>query len=373
MRFKRFETRTLVLVFLGIVWLGITSTVTSGAPQQPASASAAAPTFSGEVAPIMYAKCVACHRPGEVAPMSLITYKDVRPWASSIREKVTSRVMPPWHADRQYGTFRNEQSLTQSEIDTIVKWVNAGAPEGNPSRMPALPKFPEGWQIGTPDVVLEMPAAYSIPAKGEIAYQYFEVPTNFTEDRWMQAGEVRAGDRAHVHHIIVYVQEPNPTARPSVMTNRPILSAASASPSGAASGTAPAAAPAPSPRPAVTQQAPRAAAPRSPVARTGDQMLVNWAVGEDAPMFLPGMAKRIPKGSVLVFQVHYTTNGTPGTDKSRIGLIFAKVSGFHRAAVDRRRGNDLFRERSLVERIASAGGDLPVRPGEITILKYVAG
>src|SRR5688572_20428172 len=153
MRFKRFETRTLVLVLLGIVWLGVTSTVTSGAPQQPASAPAAAPTFSVDVAPIMYARCVACHRPGEVAPMPLITFKDVRPWAGSIRDKVASRAMPPWHADRQYGTFRNEQSLTYAEIDTIVKWVNAGAPEGDPSRLPPLPTFTEGWQIGKPDVV----------------------------------------------------------------------------------------------------------------------------------------------------------------------------------------------------------------------------
>jgi len=312
MRFKRFERRALVLVLVGFAWLGITSTVTIGAPQQTAPASAAAPTFSADVAPIMYAKCVTCHRPGEVAPMSLITFKDVRPWASSIRDKVSSRVMPPWHADRQYGTFRNEQSLTQAEIDTIVKWANAGAPEGNPSRMPALPKFPEGWQIGTPDVVIEMPTAYQIPAKGEIPYQYFEVATNFTEDRWMQAGEVRAGDRAHVHHIIVYVKEPNPTPRPNIMTNRPIMSAAPAAPAAA---VAP-----PAPRPA----APRAEAAASPVARTGDQMLVNWAVGEDAPVFLPGMAKRIPKGSTLVFQMHYTTNGTPSSDKSRIGLIFAK-------------------------------------------------
>ena len=242
MRFKRFESRALVLVFLAIVWVGITSTITIGAPQQAASASPAAPTFSADVAPIFYAKCVTCHRPGEVAPMSLITFKDVRPWASSIRDKVTTRVMPPWHADRQYGSFRNEQSLTQGEIDTIVKWVNANAPEGDPSRMPALPKFPEGWQIGTPDAVFAMPTTYAIPATGEIEYQYFEVPTNFTEDRWMQAGEVRAGDRAHVHHIIVYVKAPNPTPASSVMVNRPITSAAPAAAvcaSGAASGRAP--------------------------------------------------------------------------------------------------------------------------------------
>jgi hypothetical protein len=310
MRFERFKTRGLVLLFVGVVGLAMTSTVMIGAPQQAAPASAVAPTFSADVAPIMYAKCVTCHRPGEVAPMSLITFKDVRPWASSIRDKVSSRVMPPWHADRQYGAFRNEQSLTQNEIDTIVKWVNAGAPEGNPSRMPALPKLPEGWQIGTPDVVFEMQTAYQVPAKGEIEYQYFEVPTNFTEDRWMQAGEVRAGDRAHVHHIIVYVKEPSPTPRPSVMTNRAIAAAVPITPVAA-----------PAPRPAA---APRAQGAASPVARTGDQMLVNWAVGEDAPVFLPGMAKRIPKGSSLVFQVHYTTNGTPGTDKSRLGLIFAK-------------------------------------------------
>jgi len=309
MRFKRFETRTLVLVFLGIVWLGITSTVTNGAPQQPASATAAAPTFSGEVAPIMYAKCVTCHRPGEVAPMSLIAYKDVRPWASSIREKVTSRVMPPWHADRQYGAFRNEQSLTPNEIETIVKWVNAGAPEGNPSRMPALPKFPEGWQIGTPDIVFEMPTAYDIPARGTIAYQYFEVPTNFTEDKWIQAGEVRAGDRKHVHHVIVSVREPqSATPRPNVVSIRPIL--ASAPGAAAAPATAPA--------------APAAAAGGNAFSRAGDATLVNWAVGEDAPVFQRGLGKRIPKGSTLIFQVHYTTDGTPGTDRSKVGLIFSR-------------------------------------------------
>ena len=149
------------------------------------------------------------------------------------------------------------------------------------------------------------------------------MPTNFTEDKWMQAGEVRAGDRAHVHHIIVYVKEPTPIPRPNVVSNRIIPSTVPAPAAAAAAAAAPAA-----PRPA---DAPRPAAPRpavagsaTPVTRTGDQMLVNWAVGEDAPIFLPGMAKRIPKGSSLVFQVHYTTNGTPGTDRSRIGLIFAK-------------------------------------------------
>jgi hypothetical protein len=310
MTFRRDGSRGVTVLVASLAWLGLTTATTIGAPPQNPSASTAAnvPTFTVDVAPIMYAKCVNCHRPGEVAPMSLITFKDVRPWAGAIREKVMSRSMPPWHADRQYGVFRNEQSLNQSEIDTIVKWANAGAPEGDVSRLPALPKFPEGWQIGTPDVVFEMPTTYSVPASGAIPYQYFEVPTNFTEDRWVQAGEVRAGDRKHVHHIIVSVREPQPVPRPSVVSVRPILSSAPSAP--------------------LTPPAPRAAvaagAQGNAVQRFGDQTLVNWAVGEDAPVFQPGMGKLIPKGASLIFQVHYTTNGTPGSDRSRIGLIFSK-------------------------------------------------
>jgi len=316
----------LVPALVGTLWFATSSMVTTGAaPQGPARA--AAPTFSADVAPIMYAKCVSCHRPGEVAPMSLITFKDVRPWASSIREKVVSRAMPPWHADRQYGTFRNEQSLTQAEIDTIVQWVNAGAAEGNPSRLPALPKFAEGWQIGTPDVVFEMPTAYEVPARGEIAYQYFEVPTNFTEDKWMQAGEVRAGDRAHVHHIIVYVREPGRTARPNVVSVRPIANTTvvpPAAPTPQATPAAPAATAAARLTAAAGAARGAGAAQGGRPTGGGDAMLVNWAVGEDAPIHLPGTAKRIPAGSTLVFQVHYTTNGKPGRDRSRIGLVFAK-------------------------------------------------
>ncbi len=191
----------------------------------------------------------------------------------------------------------------------------AGAPEGDPKDLPALPHFVDGWQIGQPDQVFEMLADFEIPAKGAVDYQYFEVPTNFTEDRWMQAGEVRAGDRAHVHHIIVYVKEPKPTPRPVAVTVRPIVAAAAP----AQTSRSPTA-------PATGRAAPPAAhrAGRPPRSRTGDTMLVNWAVGEDSPVFPAGMAKRIPAGSTLVFQVHYTTNGTPGRDRSRIGLIFAK-------------------------------------------------
>jgi hypothetical protein len=286
----------------------------AGAAAQEGSAAGVEPTFSRDVAPIFYDKCVSCHRPGEVAPMSLITYRDVRPWASAIREKVVTRAMPPWHADRQYGSFRNDLSLTEREIDTIASWAASGAREGDPADLPALPDFPEGWQIGTPDMVFEMPVEYQVPATGEIEYQYFEVPTNFTEDRWMQAGEVRAGDRAHVHHVIVYVRPPEAVARPNVVSVRPILAAGQR----------------PAPREAPVRQAvAQNATPRSAGLGGGDAMLVNWAVGEDAPVHPVGTAKRIPAGSTLIFQVHYTTNGTPGVDRSRLGLIFAKEPPRH--------------------------------------------
>jgi hypothetical protein len=270
------------------------------------------PTFARDIAPIMFTKCAGCHRPGEVAPMPLLSYADARPWASAIKQRVSTRVMPPWHADPAHGTFRNDLRLSDREIETIVRWVDGGAREGDPSAVPPLPKFPGGWQIGTPDAVFEMTQDFEVPASGEIPYQYFEVPTNFTEDRWMQAGEVRAGDRAHVHHIIVYVREPSRIVRPNVVSVRAIANAA-----------APAAPPAPRPQSAAAP-AVRPAIQGGRPPGGGDAMLVNWAVGEDAPIHMPGTAKRIPAGSTLVFQVHYTTNGKPGRDRSKLGLVFAK-------------------------------------------------
>jgi hypothetical protein len=296
--------RKSLAVALALVGAG-TALAAAGGATQSAGAATRTPTFSREVAPIVFAKCASCHRPGEVAPMSLLSFKDVRPWAGAIKEKVASRVMPPWHADRAYGTFRNNPSLSEAEIDTIVAWVNGGAPEGDPKDAPAVPKFAEGWQIGKPDQVFEMASDFEVPARGTIDYQYFEVPTNFTEDRWMQAGEVRAGDKPHVHHIIVYVREPQARPRANVVTIRPIFAAGER----------------PSLPPARTTTAGGTA---TNSARTTDNMLVNWAVGEDAPVFLPGQAKRIPAGSTLIFQVHYTTNGTTGRDRSRLGLIFSK-------------------------------------------------
>ena len=313
---------SLALVAIGHA-LGAEASAQAAQQNRTAAADTNAPTFSRDVAPIMFNKCASCHRPGEVAPMALLSYADARPWASAIKQRVSTGAMPPWHADPAHGTFRNDLRLSDREIDTIVRWVDGGAREGDRAALPPLPKFPEGWQIGTPDAVFEMVQEFDVPASGEIPYQYFEVPTNFTEDRWMQAGEVRAGDRAHVHHIIVYVREPGRTARPNVVSVRPILNAANpttaaqAAPSATAERVAAAAA-------ALAARGGGAAQGGGRPPGGGDAMLVNWAVGEDAPIHAPGTAKRIPAGSTLVFQVHYTTNGKPGRDRSRIGLIFAK-------------------------------------------------
>src|SRR5438477_3006080 len=244
---------------------------------QASAAKTAAPTFSSDVAPIFYKNCANCHRPGEIAPMSLMTFKDARPWAKSIREKVLDRTMPPWHADPQHGTFKNDRRLSNKDIATIVAWVDGDTTEGNPKDLPRAPQFTEGWQIGKPDVVLSMAREYSVPAEGVVNYQYFLVPTGFTEDRWIQAAEVRPGNRAVVHHVIVFVVGPE------------------------------------------------AARQRGGLFRQGGvEGLVGTAPGE-APMVLPdGVGRLVKAGSTLVLQMHYTPNGTAQNDRTSVGIVFSR-------------------------------------------------
>ncbi|MGH9671636.1 MAG: hypothetical protein ACRD44_00510, partial [Bryobacteraceae bacterium] len=165
-------------------------------------------TFTRDVAPIIQKNCQVCHRPGEIAPMPFTSYKEVRPWAKAIHEKILRREMPPWFADPAHGVFSNDSRLPQHDIDTIGAWVREGSKEGDPEHLPRAPKFVEGWNVGQPDVVLSMTQEYSIPSSGVIPYKYFVVPTNFTEDKFVQFAEIRAGDRAHVHHVIVSVRYP---------------------------------------------------------------------------------------------------------------------------------------------------------------------
>ncbi len=261
-------------------------------PHAGATGKTVSVTFTKDVAPIIQKNCAVCHRPGEVAPMAFTNYKEVRPWARSIREKVITREMPPWFADPKHGEFTNDCRLSQKEIDTIAAWVEGGAPEGDPKEMPVNPKFTEGWQISKPDAVLSMTEEFNIPAEGVIPYKYFSVPTNFTEDKYVQFAEIRAGDRAHLHHVIVSVRYPGNGTLPAAGEIKPESLAS-----------------------ARQQQS----------AEDSDGRLVGWAPGE-APLILhAGQAKLIKKGSVLIFQVHYTTNGVTGKDRTSVGVVFSKV------------------------------------------------
>lgn len=277
---KSLFTSAVVSGGVALIWAGLGAS----------PAAAAVPTFSKDVAPILYNNCATCHRPGEIAPMPLLTYQEARPWAKSIREYVASGKMPPWHADEPHGVFLNDRRLTDADKNTLIAWVDGGAPEGNPKDLPPVPKFAEGWQIGKPDMVFSMPKPFAVPAEGTIDYQYFTVPTNFTEDKWVQAIEVRPGNRNVVHHVIVYMKEPEAA---------PFLSG-------------------------FNQVLPKMPQMNRPGGAGPGVMLTAVAVGSPPMVFQPGEAIRIPAGTSLIFQVHYTAKGKATTDQSGIGLIFAK-------------------------------------------------
>ena len=232
-------------------------------------APAATPTFHKEVEPILQARCQGCHRPGEAAPMSLLTYQDARPWAKAIRASVATGKMPPWTADPHYGKFANDLSLTPVEKETLLAWVDGGAHEGNPADAPKPRTWNDGWRIPKPDVVFEMPEEFAVPARGVINYQYIPVPTNFTEDKWVEMLEVRPGERSVVHHAIVVTD--------------------------------------------------------APTGMRGQEYLAGYAPGMTPQIWKPGQARLIKAGSYLVFQMHYTTNGHAARDRTRIGMVFAKA------------------------------------------------
>ena len=180
---------------------------TTGSSQEPRrpgrSRTAPRVTFAETIAPIVYANCVTCHRPGEAAPFSLISYEDVAKRGALIAKVTESRYMPPWHAAPGYGEFVGERRLTDAQIATIGAWVKQGMPRGDEAKMPKLPAFPaDGWRLGQPDLILEMPAAFDVPASGPDVFRNFVIPTRLTEDKWVRGIEFRPSARKVVHHAI---------------------------------------------------------------------------------------------------------------------------------------------------------------------------
>ena len=250
----------------------------------PGETPSAALTYSKDIAPIFQESCQDCHRPGEIGEMPLMTFEEVRPWVRAIRKAVKSSQMPPWGADPRYGKFKNDASLSKASIDKIIQWIDNGAPEGDPKDLPPPKKFIPGWNIGKPDAVFSMAEAFEVPSEGVVPYKYFVVPTGFKEDRWVRAAEVRPGARDVVHHVIVFVSEPEDRRQKG----------ANATPANRARGL------------------------------FFSNLLCGTAPGEGPDYFPPGSAKLIKAGSDLIFQCHYTPNGKPARDRSSVGFIFAR-------------------------------------------------
>lgn len=232
-------------------------------------------TFSKHVAPILQRHCQECHRPGEAVPMSLLTFEDARPWAKAIRRMVSSRQMPPWHADPAIGQWRNDRRLNQDEIDTLVTWAKTGARRGDPKDLPPPLQFSQGWKIGEPDVVFTMPTEQVLPPELEDEYRYVVIPTSFDEERWIQAAEVRPGNMDVVHHVITFT------------------------------------------------------ASLEDMASSGPQGAINGSLGGYAPGMQPfvlpeGEGMRLPPGAAIVLQMHYhKETGQEARDRTRVGVRFA--------------------------------------------------
>jgi peroxiredoxin/mono/diheme cytochrome c family protein len=238
-------------------------------------------TYAKHVSRILQKNCQECHRPGQIGPMSLLNFKDAVAWSDTIREVIDEGRMPPWHADPRHGKFSNDRRLTKEERETLLAWLDNGTPRGDDKDLPPPRHFPQGWSIGEPDLILKMPRAYDVPAqapKSGIPYRYFTVDPGFKEDRWIQRAEAMAGAPSVVHHIVVFIVPKGEFFNPEA-------------PGAVLCGTAPG----------------------------------------DMPMDLPdGLAKKVPAGAKLIFQMHYTPNGKACRDRSSVAMSFAKGPPRHR-------------------------------------------
>ncbi|SRR6185437_9340773 len=280
---------------VNLLWILCIPLIVGGYSFNSNSAKSASPTFYKDVQPIFQQHCQSCHRKGEIAPMPLVSYREVRPYAAKIRQMTNARLMPPWFADSRFGKFSNDPSLSSEQIATLTNWAKAGAPAGNPRDASPGPQWTQGWNIPRPDAIVQMPKPVLIPAEGDVEYTYEIVPTGFTEDKWVQMSEIRPSRRDHVHHAVVYIRPPNSTWLRDAPVNTPFTPS----------------------RMSADEDVRQALF-------TDSDMLLVYAPGSSPDQWPDGMAKFIPAGSDLVFQMHYTTNGRSARDQSSIGMVFAK-------------------------------------------------
>ncbi|MEX0587105.1 MAG: thioredoxin family protein, partial [Pirellulales bacterium] len=249
-------------------------------------------TYSRDIAPILQARCVECHRAGEIGPFELSSYDEAAGWGEMMAEVVRQRRMPPWHADPKHGSFANDRSMPAAEKDMLLKWVQNGCPEGDPHDLPAPRQFTSGWQLQRqPDLVVGMEEPFTVPAdagRDGVPYQHFRVPTGFTEDKWIAAAEVQPRNRSVVHHTIVYVE------------------------------------------------------PEGGKGRRDWVFLAAYVPGLRCEQLPAGSAKRVPAGSSLVFEMHYTPNGSVQQDKTRIGFLLADVDKIDKEVITCEIGDNQF-------------------------------
>lgn len=284
------------------------------------------PTYSRDIAPILNKSCVSCHRSGEIGPMAMTSYKEVRPYAKAIQSAVQLRRMPPWHADPHFGSFTNDSRLSDGELSKILQWVKAGAPEGNPADLPPAPKFANGWQIGEPNAVFSI-QEFTLSSAGFDEQQTFFVDTNFKEDVWVQAVEIRPGNRKVVHHAHVWLESPKIAASETPETPKAVV---------------PMAKPVTKRVSYTMREGSRVfAKPDAPVIDDGcshpdggmwpgsnpselASILASFVPGKAPEVWPAGIAKRIPAASRLKFTIHYSkSTGKEEKDITSVGLRFA--------------------------------------------------
>ena len=253
------------------------------------------PTFYRDVLPILEGHCQICHRTDGIAPMRFETYEQTRPYAAAIALATKNKSMPPWFADPHIGHFSNDPSLSADQIAELVAWASEGTPAGDPRDAPAPPHWAEGWSIAQPDLILKMPKPVPIPASGDVEYTYEIVPTGFKSDRWVRSVEILPSMRANVHHAVVYVRPPDSKWLKHAPVGVPFTASTLADRDD-----------------------------RRGAMWTDSDILLVYAPGSSPDNWPESMAKFIPAGSDLVFQMHYTTNGHPGNDRTSVGLIFSK-------------------------------------------------